>query len=343
SPSTNDRDPSRWVLWFFAFFFAIIVGDAGYGLILLLTSLWLQYKFGKKAKGFPKRFLKLCLILSSSALIWGMLTNSFFGIEIAPENPLRKISITNWLVREKVAYVLEHPDSANYKEWVAKYPQLENDQTVDGWLQGASKTREGTIVYDLLTRFSSSVMIELAVMIGVIHLILAFCRMIDRNWAGIGWILFMVGSYLYFPSILKATSIIHFLFHVPEAAGAEVGLQLLFCGIGLAVVLSLIQNRLKGLFEIANVIQIFSDSLSYLRLYALALAGGMMGATFNEIGATAGYFFGAIIIVIGHLVDLTLAIMGGIIHGLRLNFLEWYRHCFEGGGKMLQPLKLIEK
>jgi V/A-type H+-transporting ATPase subunit I len=55
----------------------------------------------------------------------------------------------------------------------------------------------------------------------------------------------------------------------------------------------------------------------------------------------AGLFFGALIIALGHVTNITLGIMGGVIHGLRLNFLEWYHHCFEGGGKKFNPLKLF--
>jgi V/A-type H+/Na+-transporting ATPase subunit I len=340
TPGTKDRDPSRWVLWFFAFFFSMILADAGYGLILLLTSLWLGLKMRKK-QGFGRRFAKLCLILSVSAIVWGCLTTAFFGIQLSPDNPLRKISPTSWLIETKVAYVLDHPAGSLYKDWVAKYPQLSDVTTVDGWIHTAVKLREGTIVYDLYNNFADSIMLELAIMVGVLHLILSFLRVIDRNWAGIGWILFMVGGYLFFPSILKAVSMIHYAFGVPEVAGAADGLQLIYIGIGSAVLLALIQKRLSGAFELANVIQVFADSLSYLRLYALGLASGMMSATFNDLGSKVGWTFGIIIIIVGHTINIALSIVGGIIHGLRLNFLEWYRHCFDGGGKMLQPLRLL--
>ena len=340
TPGTEDRDPSRWVLWFFAFFFSMILADAGYGLILLLVSLWMGFKLWKK-QGLARRFTKLCLILSVSAIVWGCLTTAFFGITLAPDNPLRKISPTSWLVKEKIAYVLAHPDGTLYQEWVKKYPQLAGVDTVDGWIEAATKIREGTVVYDLFDDFSDSIMLELAIMVGVIHLTLAFLRMIDRNWAGVGWILFMVGGYLFFPSILKTISMIHFVFGVPEAAGAADGLQLIYIGIGSAVVLALIQKRLSGVFEVTVVIQVFADALSYLRLYALGLASGMMSATFNDLGMKAGWVFGILIILIGHTVNIGLSIIAGIIHGLRLNFLEWYHHCFEGGGKILKPLRLL--
>ena len=342
TPSNHDRDPSRWVLWFFAFFFAVILNDAGYGLILLATSLFLGWKFGPKG-GLAKRFTRLCVILSSFTIIWGVLTTSYFGIQLAPDNPIRKVSFTSYLVTEKADYMIAHPDSELYKEWVTKYPQLSTATTANAWLNGAVKEQEGTKVYDLLNAFTDNILLELALFIGALHLCISFLRVIDRHWAGIGWILFIIGGYLYFPSILKATSILHFALGVDPTAAAHAGLELIYVGIGTAVLLAFIQHKLSGAGELMNLIQVFADVLSYLRLYALGLAGAMMSKTFNDLGIGAGPVFGTLIIILGHSVNISLSIIAGIIHGLRLNFLEWYRHCFDGGGKMLAPLHMITK
>jgi V/A-type H+-transporting ATPase subunit I len=128
---------------------------------------------------------------------------------------------------------------------------------------------------------------------------------------------------------------------VPQSIAFPVGEQLLYGGLGLALVLSLIQQRLAGLGAAFKMIEIFADTLSYLRLYALGLASMVLAATFNEIGMKVGYLFGGLIILFGHCINITLGVSAGLIHGLRLNFLEWYHHCFEGGGKKFNPLKLF--
>jgi vacuolar-type H+-ATPase subunit I/STV1 len=102
-------------------------------------------------------------------------------------------------------------------------------------------------------------------------------------------------------------------------------------------------SRSAAINEIANVVQVFSDVLSYLRLYALSLAGAIMANTFNQEGSALGLFMGFIIILIGHTVNLGLSFMGGVIHGLRLNFLEWYHYCFNGGGRLFKPLQKLKK
>ncbi len=58
------------------------------------------------------------------------------------------------------------------------------------------------------------------------------------------------------------------------------------------------------------------------------------------MGLRLGLATGFVIILIGHIVNLGLCIQAGVIHGLRLNFLEWYHYSFEGGGRAFNPLRL---
>jgi len=69
-----------------------------------------------------------------------------------------------------------------------------------------------------------------------------------------------------------------------------------------------------------------------------------MASTFNDIGQDVGLLIGWIVILFGHSVNILLGLMAGVIHGLRLNFIEWYHYCFDGGGRLFNPLmKLIHK
>ena len=122
----------------------------------------------------------------------------------------------------------------------------------------------------------------------------------------------------------------------PEATA--IGLQLIYVGMGTALGLALLQKRLKGFGEIANLVQVFCDVLSYLRLYALGLAGAVMAQTFNELGMDIGLVFGFIVILLGHSINIVLGLVAGVIHGLRLNFIEWYHYSFVGGGRLFKPL-----
>jgi V/A-type H+-transporting ATPase subunit I len=109
----------------------------------------------------------------------------------------------------------------------------------------------------------------------------------------------------------------------------------------IAFIAAWIDRKWGAFHELLNVVQVFADVMSYLRLYALALGGVVMARTFNDrLGIDMNLFAGALVILIGHTINITLAIMGGVIHGLRLNFLEWYHYSFEGGGRLFNPLKI---
>ncbi len=339
TPSREDKDPSSWVFWFFSLFFAMIVSDAGYGFIYLALALFLKWKYSHR-KGLLKRFSNLILTLSLFCIGWGGLTGSFFGLQFSLNSPFRKISILQFLVEKKVKYHFTQKDDV-YEKWVQKFPALKQEKSPKKTLEiASSRDPAGNTKYEMLTEFEGNILMEISLFIGVVHLIIAFLRNAKKNAAGFGWIVFMIGGYLFFPYVINATTSLHFLGLISKVVAETLGFYLLFFGIGLAVVLAVIQQRLKGIAEIMNVIQVFADVLSYLRLYALALASLIMAATFNEIGERLGYL-GILAIMIGHGTNIILGIMGGVIHGLRLNFLEWYRYCFEGGGRLFDPLRFI--
>jgi len=342
TPSNTDKDPSLWVLFFFALFFAMIVGDGGYGLVLLGIALYIRYKHSG-LRGAKKRVLDLLTILAFACIAWGVLTTSFFGLTIAPDNPIRKFSLMSWLVEKKTEYHMGLHDET-YQEWVKKYPQLSGIKDPQEFLMKASHVNKvtGNVVYEAYNKFSDNILMELALFIGVLHIIISMTRYLNRNWSHLGWILFLIGAYLYTPTFLGAASIVNFAFGINKEAAAYNGLYLVYGGLALAVVIAIFKHKFLGLLEASQMIQIFGDVLSYLRLYALGLAGALLTATMIDLAAGLPFVVGIMVLIFGHIVNIVLSIMGGIIHGLRLNFLEWYHYSFEGGGKMFTPLRKLE-
>jgi V/A-type H+/Na+-transporting ATPase subunit I len=86
----------------------------------------------------------------------------------------------------------------------------------------------------------------------------------------------------------------------------------------------------EGLLGLTNISKAFGDSLSYLRLFALGLASAQLAVTFNTLAAGAmeisgiGLLLGSVIFLIGHALNLLLGIVGGVVHGLRLNCIEFF-------------------
>ena len=340
TPGVHDKDPSLWVLIAFAFFFSIIISDAGYGLVFLILSFFLKFKF-PDAKDTFKRFIKLAFILSIGCIVWGGLTFNFFGLGISPKSPLAKYSFIERIIEKKVMYHKQAQDSV-WQEWTNKYPTIQNLNDPADILNAASDEDDAGIKYEMQKQFFGDIMLELSLIIGAVHIILSLMRTAFSHYANFGWILFIIGGYLYFPSEVNGTSMLYFLFNIPKEWSALVGFKIFIFGIVLACMLAIIQKRLKGLSEITNSIQIFADVLSYLRLYALAFAGMAMAATFNQMGSQMNIVFGTITILVGHVMNLVFATMAGVIHGLRLNFLEWYHYSFEGEGKRFEPLQFLQ-
>ncbi|HSX38804.1 MAG TPA: hypothetical protein VLE95_08295 [Chlamydiales bacterium] len=341
TPASTDKDPSAWVLWFFAFFFAIIISDAGYGLIFLGLALILKWKLPREAPGALKRFTKLFTILSVSTIVWGTATASFFGLEIGPDNPFRKMSFIHYLAAKKAEYHLEQQDDV-YHFYLKNYPNIASAKSGHDFLVSTAYRREGQTRYKAQDDFYNNILLELSMVIGICHLSTSFLRWMFRNPAGLGWILFMIGGYLYFPVYLDATSMANFLGWISKPAAKTLGLQLLAAGPAIVVILSIFQGKKwLSIFELTNGIQVFSDILSYLRLYALALAGMVMSETVNAtLGIELGVIGTIFVVLVGHTINITLSSMSATIHGLRLNFLEWYRYSFEGGGRLFNPLRI---
>lgn len=337
TPSTKDKDPSYWVLSWFAIFFAMIIADAGYGMLFLTLAVFLKVK--KRAlRDAGRRFLQLLFILSFSCITWGVLSSAYFGVDIVPTSRLSRISLVNYLAEKKASYHFSLKDKV-YEELLQDYPAIAGAADGRSIIGTPIKKGEKKPAYLILNDFRGSILLELSLLTGVIHLCFAMLRYALRNWAGIGWITFIVGGYLYFPSVAKATSLVNYMGWMSPSVATHIGLQLLTAGIVGAMMLALLQKGLKGIGEIMQILTVFADVLSYLRLYALALASTIMAETFNAMGEEIGIVLGGLVILVGHSVNLLLATMGGVIHGLRLNFLEWYHYCFEGGGRLFAPLK----
>jgi len=340
-PSHTDKDPSLFVLVAFSIFFAMIVADAGYGFVYLLLSLLAWFKIKKKSEAIT-RINKLFFLISSCCIVWGIMIGSYFGIALSPENPLQRVSVLQELILQKASYHMKMQDEV-FRDLSVK---IGKNAVINSPLDFVVSIKKGSgsfVSYPIIEEFNNSILMEIAILTGVIHIIISLLRYGRRNFSSFGWVLFIIGGYLFFPSMMSdATSLFHFLGIIPKKGGAEIGKQLVFLGAGLAWALALIQHKKKGLEEPLKSIQIFADILSYLRLYALSLAGIIMAGTFNQMGQEVGYVFGFFIILAGHVLNMIIGIMGGFIHGLRLNFLEWYHYCFEGSGKLFNPLRILK-
>lgn len=339
TPSNQDKDPSLWVLCAFSLFFAMIIGDGGYGAVFLIAALWVRYKMRAALKnaGMGLRVWKLAALLSVTTFAWGAFTHSFFGITLDYDHPLRTVSFVHHLSLKKLSFHISQGD-ATAKELMDLMPSGESIENMSALMVAQKAMASGR---DILSEMADSILKELSIIVGFVHLSLSMLREVRRNWANIAWIFFMLGGYFYASSMLKATVSAHYLLGLTPEFCSTLGLAMVVTSLVSSVVVAVIQHGWMGILEIMQVIQVFSDLLSYLRLYALALAGAMLSVTFNSFALALPYGLGIFATILGHVINIGLGIMGGVIHGLRLNFLEWYHYSFEGGGRALRPLKKV--
>lgn len=187
-------------------------------------------------------------------------------------------------------------------------------------------------------------MMALSISIGALHLILANLVMAwvrrgsNQALSSVGWAV-SVGSALL--GWLTDFTIVHWLIF-----GLGLVMVLLFStpvkGFGVARLVS-------GVLALTNVTKIFGDVLSYLRLFALGLASASLAITFNQLAADVGnalpgigFLLHILILLAGHLLNFVLTVVSGVIHGLRLNLIEFYNWSLADEGYPFQPFSKQE-
>ncbi|HNS05167.1 MAG TPA: V-type ATP synthase subunit I [Candidatus Saccharicenans sp.] len=105
----------------------------------------------------------------------------------------------------------------------------------------------------------------------------------------------------------------------------------------------------SGLYALYGITSYFSDTLSYSRLLALGLSTGVIAMVVNSLVQIAwgfpivGWIIGILIFAGGHLFNLAIGLLGGFVHSMRLQFVEFFGRFYEAGGKPFQPVKLVNK
>lgn len=269
-PGYDEVDISAVFLLFFSLFFAMIVGDAGYGALFLAGTLWAHRRF----RNSPSSIFHLLYITSIATITWGVLSGNYFGIAMLP--PVLAAVQVDW------------------------FGHTEN-------------------------------IMLLCFLIGAIHLTIAHTWNLIRDifslqalaqvgWLCIVWTMFFLARNLVlnapFPTIM-----------VPVFS---VGLVLLVLFMTPA---SKIKTEwFKHVMLPLNLVGNFVDVVSYVRLFAVGTATFAVASAFNEmameLGAAGwiGKLAAVLILLFGHVLNILLAAMGVLVHGIRLNTLEFAGH-----------------
>jgi len=307
-PSYNEWDPTPLVAPFFTLFFAICMGDAGYGICILIYGL---FEMAGKAKKTPiigemvEGYGSMITTLGVATIIVGLALGTFFGVNV-----------------NNMSFL---------PECVHNYYAL-----VQGNFPGT------TYSFQMIS----------AIIIGVFHLCIAMLvkailfsvkEGFTSQIAQWGWCLLIIGSVVTGTLSLMGT----FSQEVTTMILIGVGGVSAVCIYLLnnvqrlqnKFIQGLVINPLAGLYDTYNMASgLLGDVLSYIRLYALCLAGGMLGQAFNLIGDMCPIWAGIFIYFIGHLLNLLLSAISAFVHPLRLNFVEYFKNAgYEGAGTEYKP------
>ncbi len=264
-PGYREFDVSTPFLIALPIFTAMLISDGGYGALLLLGP---ALAYPQVAKALGARFTQLLMLVGAVSVIWGVLTNTFFGFPLLPV----------------------------------------------------------TLIPIELTEASRVFMMKLSFVIGATHLSLAqlwqavrYCPDL-RALNKLGWALFIWGMF----------GVVNMFVLQGPMTWQTPWPYLLIAGATLAILFaSPSRNLLRAIgmgvaqFPL-SMLSAFSDVISYVRLMAVGLASSVLAVSFNEMAFELGFWpLTVVVLVLGHGLNLGLAMIAMFAHGVRLNMLEF--------------------
>jgi V/A-type H+-transporting ATPase subunit I len=296
-PSYSGIDPTPYVATIFFIFVGLCLGDAAYGLALVFIMRWLKRKYAEQAH--LQDFFQVFVYCGYVSVVVGILTGSFFG------DILGYLPYCGWL--------------KDILDYVTLIDTVRDSQTA----------------------------LYIAVGIGVFTQFYGMALLVRRNWRrgdrmgafsdGILWMAFLAFILLY-----------------AFTGSAFFGYLFLLSAIGLVLTQGRAQKSVfskffVGLISLYGVVggygisAMLGDLISYARLMALGLTGSVLGSTFNLLASLSkdipyvGLILAILLVVGGHIMNFSLALLGGFVHSVRLVMLEFFGRFYESGGVAYQP------
>ncbi|GMO41092.1 MAG: V-type ATP synthase subunit I [Termitinemataceae bacterium] len=319
-PGYHETDISGVFLLFFCVFFGMLFGDAGYGLLLLMAGL---IGIAKTAKtGVPAAF-KFMVLLAVANTAWGVLTCTWFGIDVGVLPQILK----------DISFMPISNVSAALTSITC--PIIGTGETLT--LSGADYTSQNLQVFCFCLALIQLTFAHVKGFLGAIRAkslkLFAELGAIAMLWGMFALILYLVVSSARFPFLGP-----QFLNIVLGLIGGGFAANFIFAGYEGSIIGSIV-NSLKNIITVVlGLTNVFSDIMSYIRLWAVGLAGASISATVNGMATQifdasaapiAGkfvIFLGILLVIFGHSLNMVLNTLSVLVHGVRLNTLEFSGH-----------------
>lgn len=317
-PTRKDPDPTPLMAPFYALFFGICIGDAGYGTALALGSA-LGWYIVRRRFGNPRLF-QLLFQGGIASIIVGIFLGGWFGIPFdnLPEILRAPANLLNGLVP---GYQPGEPGQEGFavsKQFLYMTLALGLVQLTAG------------IVVNLVKRWRSGE---------------RMAAVIDQS----GWLLATAGL---FPWLFNHYLLGGSLYNV-EGPLDSIFVYMLALGAVLIFVMG--GREAKGFGKVGlgayatyGIVNLLGDVLSYSRLFALALSSAIIAQVINQMAGmlmsqlgipVVGIILAALVVIGGHAFNLAMAALSGFIHTARLQFVEFFGKFYDGTGVPFKPLR----
>ncbi len=325
-PGYHEFDISGWFLLFFTVFFAMIFGDGGYGLLVAALTIILMLKNAFTGKKVPAA-LGLILLVSLATVVWGAVTCTWFGIptDMLPE----------WLKNLSIPYISgAYEDTKWYVPWNSDPSvYLTKDQNLQ------------------IFCFSLAL-----VQLCVAHIKAGIRNLTDgkglKVLGDLGSFMQLVGMFWIVLAMVVNGQVFPMLGNIGSIPVGKIEVSLIAVGFAMSFIFanyegsigaSVLESCKNIISVLLGVVNVFSDIVSYIRLWAVGLAGAAISNTVNTLaGPILGHailFLAAIVLLgFGHGLNMILNVLSVIVHGVRLNTLEFCTHIgMSWSGVKYQP------
>ena len=364
-PDYKELDLTPFFAPFFMMFFGFCLGDAGYGLLILLIGLLIR----NRVKSEMKPIINLGIYLSIATIVFGLLSGTFFGINLIDSGYILTqhsiMSLTHSGVPSTVIDQLQPLLGKTFQEKSLFLKELQSHikdpvyyESFKNLLIKNAESRFAFLQNIRYLMLDTNNMMMLSLVIGYIQIVFGmFIKTANKiKFSGMkhavstmGWTFIMLGGGILFLlnkiEMLSPETFRYALIFLLIAGGLPVFLynspgKNIFLNIGL------------GVWDSYNMISGFiGNLLSYIRLFALGLSSAVLGMVFNKLALSlldmppvVGHLLFLVLLLIGHSLNLFMAALGSFVHPMRLTFVEFYGTVgFTGGGKEYKPFSKTSK